>query len=98
MQIWDERGNVLFDTTTRAGRIRKMIHLNGTPGREPLDLAKSAGKPFWSFQPDFMFRHINHVTPIPIITLDEQGVTWRYSDVASGPSNPVTGWLLAGVF
>ncbi|WP_431822508.1 hypothetical protein [Burkholderia sp. F1] len=97
LQIWNERGQLVLDGTTRCGRLRGIQKLNGTDGGIDVDL--SAGQPFWSFMPDWLFQHISMNAPVPVIDIDARGVRWRYStDGGNSYRTPVTGWLIYGVF
>lgn len=87
----------MLDSSHRIGRIKGYAQVKGYDGSLAVDL--SDGEPFWSFQPDFLFKHISNVTPPPIITINSTGIYWSYSST-SGLSypNPITGWLFVGVY
>lgn len=97
LQIWNASGVLVLDATHRCGRIKGAFYVSGSAGAVASDL--SDGTPFWSFQPDFMYRHISNQTPPPIISISATGVSWVYSSTAGlNYPNPVTGWLFWGVF
>lgn len=97
LQIWNEHGVLMLDATSRLGRVKGTLQLDGSNGSHPVDL--SDGTPFWSFQPDQLYFHISNETPSPIITIDANGVYWTYSSRAGlNYAVPITGTLIYGVF
>lgn len=97
LQIWNASGVLVLDATQRCGRIKGAIQLTGANGSVASDL--SDGTPFWSFQPDFLYKHISNQTPPPIVSINSGGISWTYSSTAGlNFPNPVTGWLFWGVF
>ncbi|SHJ70666.1 hypothetical protein [Paraburkholderia terricola] len=97
LQIWDASGNLVLDGTHRLGRIKGSHYLDGNSGNISMDL--SDGTPFWSFQPDFLFAHINGNSPVPVVSISSTGVVWTYT---SPPSQsyiyPITGNLYWGCY
>jgi len=97
LQIWNPSGFPLLDSSDRLGRIVGRAQVAGTNAGVAADL--SQGTPFYSFQPDFLFAHVNQVTPPPIFTINSTGISWVYStDGGTSYRNPVTGWVFYGVF
>jgi len=97
LQIWNADGKLILDADTRCGRIKGIQRVDGNPGSVSADL--SDGTPFYSFQPDQLYFHINNETPPPIISTGPTGVSWTYSSTASlDHPNPITGYLIYGVF
>lgn len=97
LQIWNASGVLTLDTSDRIGRIKGVSHVTGTAGSAAVDM--SDGVPWWSFQPDFLFKHISNVTPPPIVTINSSGISWTYSSTAGmNYPNPITGWLFYGVY
>ncbi len=97
LQIYNASGVLMLDGTTRTGRIKGMARIKGTNGSVACDM--SDGTPFWSFQPDFFYKHISNQTPPPIITIDSNGVYWSYSSVAGlAYAVPITGFIIYGVY
>ncbi|MFM0595321.1 hypothetical protein [Paraburkholderia dilworthii] len=87
----------MLDATQRIGRIKGSQQLGGISGSISMDL--SDGTPFWSFQPDFLFRHISGISPVPVVTISASAVTWTYSSPPkSNYIYPITGWLFWGVY
>jgi hypothetical protein len=97
LQIWNASGTLILDSSDRLGRIVGSARVTGTNGNAVADL--SQGTPFYSFQPDFLFKHVNQITPPPMFTINAGGITWVY-DTDGGTTNryPVTGWVFFGVF
>ncbi|SDR19272.1 hypothetical protein SAMN05443245_3447 [Paraburkholderia fungorum] len=97
LQIWNASGQLLLDATSRVGRIKGSQQISGGSGSIAMDL--SSGTPFWSFQPDFLFAHINGNSPVPVVSISSTGISWTYS---SPPTTsylyPITGWLFWGVY
>ncbi|MFM0498159.1 hypothetical protein [Paraburkholderia caledonica] len=77
LQIWNASGQLMLDATQRIGRIKGSHYLDGNGGSVGMDL--SDGTPFWSFQPDFLFAHINGNSPVPVVSISSTGVSWTYS-------------------
>jgi hypothetical protein len=96
LEVYDGAGRLILDATSRPGRIKGFAQVNGNAGSVSADL--SDGTPFYSFQPDFMFKHISNVTPPPIFTINSGGVSWVYSAGTGSFTNPITGWVIYGVF
>lgn len=97
LQIWNESGVLMLDTSHRLGRIKGTAQLKGQGGSVVCDM--SDGTPFWSFQPDFLYAHVSQQTPPPIITISSTGISWTYSSTAGmNYPNPITGWLFFGVY
>lgn len=98
LQIWNENGVLMLDATHRLGRIKGVPqYLTGGSGHYAVDL--SDGEPFWSFQPDFLFAHINGNTPVPVVTISATGAVWTYTAAPTQSYlNPITGWLFVGVY
>lgn len=97
LQIWNASGVLVLDATQRVGRIKGFARCAGSNGSQAAYMGD--GTPFWSFQPDFLFKHISNETPPPIISIDANGISWTYSST-SGLTypNPITGWLFFGVY
>jgi hypothetical protein len=97
LQLWDQNGTLVLDATHRLGRIKGIKQVTGGPDSAAADL--SDGTPFWSFQPDFLYKHISNETPVPIFTISAGGVSWTYSSSAGlSFAVPVTGWVIYGVY
>ena len=97
LQIWNGSGVLVLDATQRCGRIKGAVQVTGSNGVVASDL--SDGTPFWSFQPDFLYKHISNQTPPPIVSINASGISWTYSSTAGmNAPNPITGWLFWGVF
>lgn len=97
LQIWDQSGRLMLDATSRVGRIKGQASVAGSAGSVAADL--SDGTPFYSFQPDFLFAHINNQTPCPIFTINAGGISWVYSSSAGlNYAYPITGNVFFGVF
>lgn len=96
LQLWDASGRLVLDGSTRCGRIKDMVYVNGSDGAVGANL--SDGTPWWSFMPEFLFKHISMNAPVPIIDIDANGVRWRYSTTSDGYRTPVQGWLVYGVY
>ncbi|EKS9844470.1 hypothetical protein QDD82_005320 [Burkholderia cepacia] len=110
LQLWDASGRIVLDGTTRCARIVDMFEIpqardanghplgygDGQPGRHDVNL--SAGEPFWSFMPDFLFKHISMNAPVPIFEIDSRGISWHYSTTNDGFLTPVSGWCVVGVY
>jgi len=98
LQIWNAAGQLMLDATQRVGRIKGSVYIpnNGLSGSQAADL--SGGTPFFSFQPDFLFMHINANSPPPQISISSTGVSWVFSGSAGSFFYPVSGWLFYGVF
>lgn len=87
----------MLDATSRVGRIKGQAIVSGTADSRAIDL--SGGTPFYSFQPDFLFAHINNQTPCPIFTINATGISWVYSSSAGlNYAHPITGNVFFGVF
>ncbi|MBW9107771.1 hypothetical protein [Paraburkholderia phenoliruptrix] len=97
LQIWNQDGVLMLDGTHRIGRMKGMARVDGFADARAIDL--SDGTPFYSFQPDFLFAHIDNQTPPPIFTINSSGISWTYSSTA-GMNNPhpLTGYVFYGVF
>jgi len=87
----------MLDATQRIGRIKGSQHLDGNGGHVDMDL--SDGAPFWSFQPDFLFKHINGNSPVPVVSISSTGIVWTYSSPPTGDYlYPITGYLFWGCY
>lgn len=97
LQIWNASGTLILDSSDRLGRIVGSARVAGTNGGVGADL--SQGTPFYSFQPDFLFKHVSQITPPPVFTINASGISWIY-DTDGGTTNryPVTGMVFFGVF
>ncbi|MGF6771121.1 hypothetical protein P3T18_003600 [Paraburkholderia sp. GAS199] len=97
LQIWNSSGLLLLDTSDRLGRIKGVSSVQGFAASVVCDM--SDGTPFYSFQPDFLYKHISNQTPPPIFTITTSGISWTYSSTAglSFP-NPITGMVFFGVY
>lgn len=97
LQIWNGNGVLLLDTSDRLGRIVGMAPVQGFSAAVSADL--SQGTPFYSFQPDFLYKHVSQITPPPMFTINAGGISWVY-DMDGGTTNryPVTGLVFFGVF
>lgn len=99
LEIFNASGVLLLDGTHRIGRLKGSVYLpgSGDPGSVASDL--SDGAPFTCFFPEFLFRHINQNTPIPIITVTSQGISWAYSSTGGNSFRyPTSGWIFWGVY
>ncbi|OWJ59139.1 hypothetical protein BWU74_18155 [Paraburkholderia caledonica] len=97
LQIWNASGFPILDSSDRLGRIVGMAPVQGFNASVSADL--SQGTPFYSFQPDFLFKHVNQVTPPPMFTINAGGITWVYdTDGGTNYRYPVTGLVFFGVF
>ncbi|KVQ37078.1 hypothetical protein [Burkholderia ubonensis] len=98
LQIFDAQGRALLDATSRAGRVSgvAVLDTSGSPGYRAADL--SGGTPFWAFIPDWLFRHVSMNAPVPVVSIDANGIGWRYSDSPSGWRTPMSGTLVYGVY
>jgi len=97
LQIWNASGQLMLDATQRIGRIKGSQHLDGNGGHVDMDL--SDGAPFWSFQPDFLFKHINGNSPVPVVSISSTGIVWTYSSPPTGDYlYPITGYLFWGCY
>ncbi|TGP43478.1 hypothetical protein EN871_16870 [bacterium M00.F.Ca.ET.228.01.1.1] len=97
LQIWNASGQLILDATSRCGRIKGQARVAGFADSRVVDL--SGGTPFYSFQPDFLFAHINNQTPPPIFAINASGISWTYSSTAGmNNPNPITGYVFFGVF
>ncbi|MFP3584139.1 hypothetical protein SCB29_10950 [Paraburkholderia sp. SIMBA_055] len=99
LQIWNQDGVLMLDGTHRIGRLKGSLYLDGKvqSGTQAADL--SDGTPFWSFQPDFLFAHINGNSPVPVVSISSTGVSWAYSNPPTQSYlYPITGWIFYGVF
>ncbi|AOJ72242.1 hypothetical protein WS81_26060 [Burkholderia sp. MSMB2040] len=97
LQVWGADGRLILDTSHRCGRVKGFTYANGSAGSYNIDL--SDGTPFWSFQPDFLFRHIAGKNPIPTVTVTSTGISWTYSSPdLPGYVYPITGYLFVGVY
>lgn len=88
----------MLDATQRCGRIKGQVKLDGSGSSGSVAVNLSDGTPFFSFQPDFLFKHINANSPPPQITVNANGVSWVYSNSAGSYFYPVSGWIFYGVF
>jgi len=97
LQIWNASGQLTLDATQRVGRIKGSQQITGGSGSISMDL--SSGTPFWSFQPDFLFMHINGNSPVPVVSISSTGISWTYSPPpTTSYLYPITGWLFWGVY
>ncbi|TPE99507.1 hypothetical protein DIS09_05560 [Burkholderia pseudomallei] len=107
LQIWDERGRIALDATTRAGRVSGVVRIHppgtkdvqwiaGESGSVAADL--SGGTPFWAFTPDWQFRHVSGNAPVPAVQIDVNGISWFYSGSSTNYRTPMPGTLVYGVY
>ncbi|MCO7335480.1 hypothetical protein NIB78_03015 [Burkholderia multivorans] len=97
----------MLDASTRAGRVGGVARIYplgttgvqwvaGSAGSIPADL--SGGTPFWMFTPDWLFQHVSQNAPVPIVSVDAYGVSWRYSASSGNFYTPMPGLLVYGVY
>lgn len=107
LQIFDQNGRTVLDASTRAGRVSGVVRIDergtagvrwqaGDSGRVDVDL--SGGTPFWTFAPDWLFRHVSQNAPVPIVDIDAAGIRWRYSYHDGNFYTPMPGMLVYGVY
>jgi hypothetical protein len=93
LQIWNASGIPILDSSDRLGRIVGMAQVQGFNAGVTADL--SQGTPFYSFQPDFLFKHVSQITPPPMFTINSTGISWVY-DTDGGSTTGIR--LRAGCF
>ncbi|ABC35944.1 gp21 [Burkholderia thailandensis E264] len=98
LQIFDGAGRVILDARSRAGRVVGIAWTGGGDGSVAADM--SGGEPFWSFMPAHIFYRVSGAEPSPIIAIDRNGLSWRYSGNTSGSNayTQVPGWIVYGVY
>jgi len=110
LQLWDAQGRTLLDASTRAGRAFGAVAIvpvdseeakaarwvAGNPGR--IDVNLSGGTPFWAFTPRWLFQHVSQNSPVPIVSIDANGISWRYSYHDGNFWKPMPGTLVYGVY
>lgn len=93
LQIFDEYGRLLFDATTRCGRVLLSQRVGGGSGTF-WDDRLTQGQPFACFLAD----GLPISTPVskslpPIISISGNSVTYSYTE-----GDPIPGTLIAGVY
>ncbi|KVT46716.1 hypothetical protein WK52_00165 [Burkholderia multivorans] len=93
LQIFDQWGNLVFDATTRVGRVLFRQRVAGGSGTF-WDDRLTTGTPFACFQADSIpiATAVDKILP-PTITISGNSVTYAYND-----GTPIPGSILAGVY
>jgi hypothetical protein len=94
MRIWDRNGKIVFDTTSRIGRIIGYVDTGEVNG-EITDLRLTLGEPFFVASP---IEFLGFEYYMPRIVITGSTLSWAFTKEVSPYNLPVPSRIMYGTF
>ncbi|WP_115720204.1 hypothetical protein [Gallaecimonas mangrovi] len=102
MQAWDANGNLIFDLTSRVGRILGTVS-NAASSGTITNAQFSTGTPFCipicNYSSGWSANNLGSTTAMPLVSFSNNTMSWQQSEAyTSDPESGISVTLLYGVY